>query len=124
MQRAGQTTRLRWRRSHERSRSGVDGVEARVGSPARARVRVLRVRGGPLGAFVALLAASPSTLESAYEWLRALPLVWELLAWILTLPWTVAYVVYETGWAHWLRALLVAALVTVHLAACAPRERR
>ena len=23
--------------------------------------------------------------------------------WILTLPWTVAYLVYETSWEHWLR---------------------
>ena len=44
--------------------------------------------------------------------------------WILTLPWTVAYLVYETCWQHWVRVLVVALVVTVHLGACAPRTRR
>jgi hypothetical protein len=79
---------------------------------------------GMWGAFVALLAASPATLDDAYDWLRALPIVWELLMWILTLPWTVAFLVYDSSWAHWLRVLVVALIVLVHLSACAPRTPR
>jgi hypothetical protein len=44
--------------------------------------------------------------------------------WILTLPWTVTYLLYETGWAHWLRVLLVALIATLHLSASAPRSPR
>jgi hypothetical protein len=76
------------------------------------------------GAFVALLAVSPSTLDGAYDWLRELPLVWEALMWLLTLPWTVAYLVYETSWEHWLRLAVVALIVAVHLCICAPRVPR
>ena len=76
---------------------------------------------GLWGSFVTLLAVSPGTLDDAYDWLRGLALVPELLMWILTLPWTVAYLVYETSWQHWVRVLLVAIVVTVHLGACAPR---
>jgi hypothetical protein len=79
---------------------------------------------GLWGSFVTLLAVSPKTLDDAYDWLRGLALVWEILVWILTLPWTVAYLVYETTWQHWVRVLVVALIVTVHLSACAPRTRR
>ena len=79
---------------------------------------------GVWGAFVALLAASPTTLDDAYAWLTGLPIVWEVLMWILTLPWAVAYVVYDSSWAHWMRVLVVALVVAVHLSACAPRVKR
>jgi hypothetical protein len=79
---------------------------------------------GLWGAFVTLIAVSPSTLDDAYDWLVGLPLVWEVLMWLLTLPWTVAYLVYETDWTHWLRVVLVALIVTVHLSVCAPRTPR
>jgi hypothetical protein len=82
------------------------------------------VMAGLWGSFVTLLAVSPGTLDSAYDWLRELPIVWEILMWILTLPWTVAYLAYETSWEHWVRVLLVALVVTVHLGACAPRAPR
>lgn len=76
---------------------------------------------GLWGSFVTLLAVSPETLDDAYDWLRGLALVPELVMWLLTLPWKVAYLVYETSWQHWVRVLLLALIVTVHLGACAPR---
>ena len=76
---------------------------------------------GLWGSFVTLLAISPETLDEAYDWLTGLPIVWEILMWILTLPWTVAYLVYETSWTHWLRLLLLVLIATTHLCACAPR---
>jgi hypothetical protein len=79
---------------------------------------------GLWGSFVTLLAVSPETLDDAYDWLRELPILWEILMWILTLPWTVAYLVYESSWQHWVRVLLVALVVTVHLGAGAPRTPR
>jgi hypothetical protein len=76
---------------------------------------------GLWGSFVTLLAVSPSTLDDAYEWLTGLPIVWEILMWIVTLPWTIAYLVYDASWEHWLRVLVVALVVLVHLGAAAPR---
>src|SRR5262245_54675975 len=55
------------------------------------------VMAGLWGSFVTLLAVSPETLDGAYDWLRELPVVWEILMWILTLPWTVAYLAYATS---------------------------
>ena|SRR4249919_227578 len=76
------------------------------------------------GAFFTLLAVSPTTLGDAYDWLRGLPAVWEILVWIATLPWTVAYLIYENDWQHWVRVLVVALIVTAHLSVSAPRARR
>lgn len=84
----------------------------------------LALMAGVWGAFVTLLAVSPSTLDDAYAWLRGLPLVWELLVWLFTLPWTLAYLVYETSWEHWVRVALVAFVVVAHLSICAPRAPR
>ena len=79
---------------------------------------------GLWGSFVTLLAVSPSTLDDAYEWMTGLPVVLEIMMWILTLPWTVAYLVYDASWEHWLRVVVVALIVAVHLSICAPRARR
>lgn len=98
-----------------------------VGRPVRVQApgsAFLALIAGLWGAFVTLLAVSPATLDDAYAWLRELPLVWELLMWLLTLPWTVAYLVYETAWEHWLRVLVVVVIATVHLGICAPRIPR
>jgi hypothetical protein len=109
---------------------GMSGVATE--SPARSVLRAPTVATGSTffglmagvwGAFAALLAASPATLDDAYDWLRSLALFWEILVWILTLPWTVAYLVYETAWTHWLRVLVVVVIATVHLGASAPRTR-
>lgn len=84
----------------------------------------LALMAGLWGSFVTLLAVSPSTLDDAYDWLTGLPLVWEILMWILTLPWTVAYLVYDASWEHWVRVVVVALIVTVHVSMCAPRAPR
>lgn len=103
-----------------------------VEAPARRRATPTQVPGssflalmaGLWGAFVTLLAVSPTTLDDAYDWLRGLPIVWEVLMWILTLPWTVAYLVYESSWEHWLRVLVVVFIVVAHLSISAPRASR
>ena len=109
---------------------GMSDIAAQA--PARSVLRTPRVAKGTTffglmagvwGAFAALLAASPATLDDAYDWLRSLALFWEILVCILTLPWTVAYLAYETAWAHWTRVLVVVAIAALHLAASAPRTR-
>jgi hypothetical protein len=79
---------------------------------------------GLWGSLVTLLAVSPETLDDAYDWLRGLPVVWEVLMWIVTLPWTLAYLAYDSSWEHWVRVLTVALLATVHLSISAPRVVR
>lgn len=82
------------------------------------------VMAGLWGSFVTLLSVSPETLDDAYGWLTELPLMWEILMWIVTLPWTLAYLAYASSWEHWLRVGLVGLIVAVHLAVSAPRAER
>ncbi len=79
---------------------------------------------GLWGSFVALLAVTPESLDDAYDWLTSLPIVWEIIMRIVMLPWTIAYLAYDASWAHWLRVLVVALIVIVHLSITAPRASR
>jgi hypothetical protein len=74
-------------------------------------------------AFLTLLVVSPETLEDVYDWLTGLAIVWEVLMWIVLLPWALTYVVWETSWEHWLRVVLVVLFATVHIVICMPRQK-
>ena len=74
--------------------------------------------------FFTLLAVSPETLVDVYDWLTGLALVWEILMWIVLLPWAVAYIAWESSWVEWLRVLVVVLVVVVHLSASVPRVKR
>jgi hypothetical protein len=103
----------------EKTKADVPAVPAQVPGST-----FLALMAGLWGSFVTLLAVSPSTLDDAYDWLTGLPLVWEILMWILTLPWTIAYLVYDASWEHWVRVVVVAVIITVHLSICVPRAPR
>jgi hypothetical protein len=74
--------------------------------------------------FYTLLAVSPETLERTYEWLTSLAVVWEVLMWIVLLPWALAYVTWESSWEEWLRIAVVALITLVHLSISVPRRTR
>ena len=74
--------------------------------------------------FFTLLIVSPETLDDAYDWLTALPIVWEILMWIVLLPWALAYLVWESSWDQWLRILVVGLMAAAHLVLSAPRPKR
>jgi hypothetical protein len=79
---------------------------------------VLRSERRPLGAtlwfgwmvglwiafFVALFA---DRLDEVWHWVRDLPLLVELLAWLLAFPWLLGTAVWESSWPSWLRLVLV-----------------
>jgi hypothetical protein len=73
--------------------------------------------------FFTLLVVSTETLDDVYGWLTGLAIVWEVLMWIVLLPWALAYVVWDSGWEHWLQVLVVVLIATVHLSISAPRSR-
>jgi len=79
---------------------------------------------GLWGSFVTLLAVSPASLDDAYDWLRGLPIVWEILMWIVTLPWTLAYLVSESSWEQWLQGVVIVLIAVTHLGISAPKSAR
>jgi hypothetical protein len=57
-------------------------------------------------AFFALLFADQ--LDEIWRWVRDLPLVAEIVLWVLFLPWMLGMAVSTTSWATWIRVALVA----------------
>ena len=74
--------------------------------------------------FFTLLVVQPETLDVVYDWLRDLWIVWEVLMWIVLLPWALAHLVLESSWAHWLQIAVVVVIATVHLSISQPRIGR
>ncbi|TCN31160.1 hypothetical protein EV644_12934 [Kribbella orskensis] len=56
-------------------------------------------------AFYVLLRSD--RLEEVATWIRDLPLVVELGAWLLFFPWVLATAVWTSDWSEWLRVVLV-----------------
>lgn len=62
-------------------------------------------------AFAYALFANPGTLTDAWEWVRSLPLLVQLLVWLLCLPWMIALWIWSMPWALVVRAVLVLAIL-------------
>jgi hypothetical protein len=57
------------------------------------------------GAFFALLVVGQ--LDEVWNWVRDLPLLGEIVAWVVAFPWLLATAVWGSDWATWARVLLV-----------------
>jgi hypothetical protein len=62
-------------------------------------------------AFLVLLIVAPERLDAAYVWIRDLPIVVEVFAWVVLLPWMLAYLVWTAPWVLWLRIVLILILL-------------
>ena len=62
-----------------------------------------------------MLMTSPGTVDRFWEWSRDLPLVLQVVVWIVLLPWMVAIAIWESDWATGLRvsAISVAAIAWI-----------
>lgn len=63
--------------------------------------------------FAYVAFATPGGLTGAWTAIRALPLLVQLVLWLLFLPWMIALWIARTGWPVWLRVLLVLGLLWV-----------
>jgi hypothetical protein len=59
-------------------------------------------------AFAYYLVTDPTRLTAMWLWIRALPLVVQLLLWLLCLPWMIALWVWNSPWALAIRIVVVA----------------
>ncbi len=60
--------------------------------------------------FFVLMGFYPETLDSIWSWLRGLPLVAEIVMWIVMLPWAIGLAIWQSSLATWLSVLLIALL--------------
>lgn len=73
--------------------------------------------------FAAALIFDQSALDSAWNWLTGLPLLVQLVVWVMLLPITLGLWIWEADWALWTRVLLIIALGVGNLATFDPRNR-
>jgi hypothetical protein len=72
-------------------------------------------------AFAFGLVASQGSLDSAWEWIRSLPLVAQGLVWLLLLPVVAGLWIWETTWPVAVRLVLVIGLAGWSLLVMLPR---
>lgn len=66
-------------------------------------------------AMAVLLAFYPEEVESVWAWIRDLPLVLQLVAWVLFLPVVLGLWALQRDWEPWIRGGFVAVCATWHL---------
>lgn len=62
-------------------------------------------------AFAYYLITDPTRLADLWTWVRALPLVVQIVLWLLCLPWMLALWVWNAPWALAVRLVLVVGLL-------------
>jgi hypothetical protein len=72
--------------------------------------------------FFALLFADQ--LDEIWRLVRDLPLVAEIVLWVLFLPWMLGMAVWTTSWATWVRVALVACFAVGWTVVSIPRRTR
>lgn len=78
---------------------------------------------GTWGAFFALWAASPETLQDIWDWVAGLPLAAEIGMWIAALPWLVGLAVWQSSWATWVQLLVIVVVAVLWTQAFATPPR-
>jgi hypothetical protein len=66
-------------------------------------------------AFGYLLVTDPGRLTEVWTWTRSLPLVVQLLLWLLFLPWMIALWIWTLPWAMPVRLVLVVGVLAFTL---------
>lgn len=62
-------------------------------------------------------------LDDVAGWIRDLPILLEILAWLLFFPWVLATAVWTSGWAEGLRMTLVILFAIVWILVSVPRAK-
>jgi hypothetical protein len=72
--------------------------------------------------FALALIFNQTILDTAWQTLRGLPMVVQVLVWLLILPVTAGLWIWETSWPLWLRLLLVIGLGLVTIYTFFPKK--
>jgi hypothetical protein len=100
-------------------------------TPTRSTIRVPSRGAAPLSsvflllwiAFVAALIFSQGTLDSVWHWLGTLPLIGQVVIWVLFLPVVVGLWSWESDWSLWVRLAVVIFIAITSLAVMGPKPQ-
>jgi hypothetical protein len=74
-------------------------------------------------AFGIVALVSVEKLTDLWAWVTALPVVAEVVVWILAFPWVIGLWVTQISWAEWVRILLVVCFAVGWTIASIPRAK-
>lgn len=74
--------------------------------------------------FVAALIFNQGALDSTWTWFGGLPLVVQVILWVLFLPVMAGLWIWESDWSLWLRLVLIFVVMVGNLAAFSPKSGR
>ncbi|HSK91755.1 MAG TPA: hypothetical protein VK875_10625 [Euzebyales bacterium] len=72
--------------------------------------------------FLVILVVEPSRLDATWWWLRDLPIVAQVVGWIVFLPLVIGLAIWQAPWAPWVRVTLIVLLAIANIATFAPRR--
>jgi hypothetical protein len=73
--------------------------------------------------FAVLWIFSPDTLGHVYTWLTGLPLILEILFWIVFLPWVGALYIWHSSLALWLTIVIIVLIAMVSTGGASARRK-
>jgi len=64
-------------------------------------------------AFAVLWIFDSSVLGSIFHWIQGIPLILEIIVWIVFLPWVFSLWIWQTSLALWLRVIIIVVIALV-----------
>jgi hypothetical protein len=72
-------------------------------------------------AFGAALIFNQGALDAAWQWLTGVPIILQVVLWVVFLPITVGLWVWESDWDLWLRLLTIIVIAVFNISALGPK---
>jgi hypothetical protein len=74
--------------------------------------------------FFAFLIFQPDRLDALWTWFRDLPVVGQVVGWVLLLPLMLGLLIWQAPWALWIRLTLIVLVAVGNVATFPPRSSR
>jgi hypothetical protein len=73
--------------------------------------------------FLAFLVFEPERLDAVWVWFRDLPVVGQVVGWVLLAPLLLGLVVWQAPWVLWARVTVIVLLALVTMITFSPRPQ-
>jgi hypothetical protein len=72
-------------------------------------------------AFGAALILNHGALDGVWQWLTGVPIILQVILWVVFLPITVGLWIWESDWDLWLRLLTIIVIAVVNISVMSPK---
>jgi hypothetical protein len=75
-------------------------------------------------AFGAALIFNQGALDGVWQWLTGVPIILQVILWVVFLPITVGLWIWESDWDLWLRLLTIIVIAVVNISVMSPKPAK